>query len=287
MDARAGLLGALTLVTAAFAWRWYASLREDPSVRRPDGVELGIGALTDFIDTLGIGSFAPTTALLKLFKRAPDENIPGILNIGHTIPTFLEAVIFISIVEIEMKTLILMIAAAVIGAWFGAGIVAGWPRRKIQLGMAAALFAAAVFFFMKNVGLFPPGGEALGLSGAKLGIAVVGNLVLGALMTLGIGAYAPSMILVSVLGMSPITAFPIMMGSCAFLMPVASLRFIKEKRYTPGAALGLTLGGAPAVLVAAFIVKSLPMTALRWLVMLVVLYTAVMMLRSAKAERRD
>ena len=104
-------------------------------------------------------------------------------------------------------------------------------------------------------------------------------------MTLGIGLYAPCMILVSLLGMNPKAAFPIMMGSCAFLMPVAAARFIKEKKYEPRPALGLTLGGTPAVLIAAYVVKSLPLTLIRWLVILVVVYTATAMLKSAAKEK--
>ena len=112
-----------------------------------------------------------------------------------------------------------------------------------------------------------------------MGIGV--NFLLGALMTLGIGLYAPCLILVSLLGMSPIAAFPIMMGSCAFLMPAAGARFIGLRRYDVRAALGLALGGIPAVLIAAFIVRSLPLVWLRWLVVVVVLYAAIAMLRSA------
>ena len=97
-------------------------------------------------------------------------------------------------------------------------------------------------------------------------IAIAGNFLLGALMTLGIGLYAPCMILVSLLGMNPTAAFPIMMGSCAFLMPVGSLRFIRERGYSLRNALGLAIGGLPGVLVAAYIVKSLNLDIVRWLV---------------------
>jgi uncharacterized membrane protein YfcA len=293
MSARTALLAALGVLYAAFAAFWWLRLRADaraPSARPSDALrwptpaENGIGFLTDFLDTLGIGSFAVTTALYKLLRLAPDEDIPGSLNVGHAIPTLAEAAIFIAAVEIDGRTLVLMIAASVVGAWFGAGTVASWPRRKIQIGMGVALLVAAVFFLMKNLGLFPSGGEAVGLTGARLAIALGFNFLFGALMTLGIGAYAPCMILVSLLGMNPQTAFPIMMGSCAFLMPVASLRFIRERRYAVGPSLGLTLGGTPAVLIAAFIVKSLPLVALRWLVIVVVLYTASTMLRSAWNE---
>jgi uncharacterized membrane protein YfcA len=164
--------------------------------------------------------------------------------------------------------------------------VAGLPRRRVQIGMGAALLAAASFFAMTNLGLFPEGGATLGLGSPLLWVGLAGNFLLGALMTLGIGLYAPCMILVALLGMNPKAAFPIMMGSCAFLMPIGSLRFIRRGSYSLAPAVGLALGGIPAVLVAAFVVKSLPLTALRWLVVAVVVYAAVAMLRSARAETR-
>jgi uncharacterized membrane protein YfcA len=282
---RGALLLALGVVSVAFTGYWAKALAAEKGAWSwPSAKELGIGFLTDFLDTLGIGSFAVTTALFKLFKLSPDENIPGDLNVGHAIPTFAEAFIFMSIVEVDPKTLALTIAASVVGAWLGAGVVTKLPRRGIQLGMAVALLAAACFFVMKNLGWFPAGSDALGLSGGKLAFACAATFAFGALMTLGIGAYAPTMILCSLLGMNPTTAFPIMMGTCAFLMPTASLRFIKSGRYSRSPSLGLTLGGTPAVLVAAFIVKSLPLATMRWLVIVVVLYTAAMMLRSALSK---
>jgi uncharacterized membrane protein YfcA len=284
-----GLLLALAVVTAWFCWFWGSSLlAEKDSLRRPTGTELVIGFLTDFFDTLGIGSYAPTTSLFKFFKLVPDENIPGSLNVGHCIPTFAEAFIYITIVTMEGKTLALMILASVLGAWLGAGIVVKWPRRWIQVGMGIALVAAATFFTMKNLQLFPEGGATLGLEGMKLVFGMAGIFVLGALMTLGIGAYAPTMILVSLLGMNPSAAFPIMMGSCAFLIPAANVKFIQNNRYSRGPSLGLTIGGVPGVLIAAFIAEKffkLPIATIRWGVIAVVLYTAVMMLRSAATEK--
>ena len=179
-----------------------------------------------------------------------------------------------------------MIAAAVAGAWLGAGIVAGWSKRYVQFGMGFALLAAAIFFTMRNLGLFPAGGDRDRRERrATAGRRVAGNFVLGALMSLGIGLYAPCMILVSLLGMSETTAFPIMMGSCAFLMPVGSLKFIGKRAYSLRVALGLALGGIPGR------ASSRPrsssrcdLTTVRWLVIVVVLYTAITMLYSAFSE---
>jgi uncharacterized membrane protein YfcA len=249
-------------------------------------IAIGIGFVTNFFDTLGIGSFATTTSLFKFLRSVPDEQIPGTLNVGHTLPTIVEAAIFIVIVAVEPATLVLLILASVVGAWLGAGFVARLPRRQVQIGMGTALTVAAVLFIMMNLkgSQFGLTGNALGLAGARLWIGIVVSLCLGALMTIGIGLYAPCMIMVSLLGMNPIAAFPIMMGSCAFLMPIASLRFIRFNAFSMIAALGLTIGGIPGVWIAAHMVYRLPITAVRWLVVVVVIYAAFTMLRSAARE---
>jgi uncharacterized membrane protein YfcA len=240
-----------------------------------------IGALTNFFDTLGIGSFAPTTALSRIFREVPDERIPGTMNVGHTPPTILQAFFFIALVQVEPLTIGWLIAASVVGAWIGAGVVASWPRRTIQIGMGVALIIAATVFVANNLGFSTVGGTATGLGGGMLLLAIAGNFVLGALMTLGIGMYAPLLIMLSLMGMNPRSVFPIMMGSAAFLMIVAGIRFLRAGAYRQKVAIGLTIGGLPAVLVAATIVKEMPLEMLRWLVAAVVLYTAVTMLHAA------
>jgi uncharacterized membrane protein YfcA len=284
LNARDWLFIALGAFTVFLVWIWLRSKNRAPGI--PSLFELFVGMITNFFDTLGIGSFAPTTSFFKFWHMVPDEQIPGTLNVGHALPTLLEAFLFIAIVKVDVLTLVLLMAAAVCGAWFGAGIVASWPRRWVQIGMGIALLAAAGFFLMTNLNLFPAGGNALILQHWRLWAGVIGSLVLGAFMTLGIGLYGPCMILVSLLGMDPHAAFPIMMGSCAFLMPAASARFIQAGSYSPRVSLGLALGGLPGVLVAALIVKSLSLTAVRWLVVVVVIYTAFTMLRSARQGSR-
>jgi len=283
------LLAALAALGSWFGWRWWSIERARAASSatrvRPSLEDCLVGFVTDFFDTLGIGNFAPTTACFKLRGRVADEDIPGTLNVGHALPVVIEALVFITVVKVDLATLVTMIAAAVAGAWLGVDVVARLPRRAIQLGMGAALLVAALLFVAKNVDWLPGGGDALGLAGGRLVFAVAVSFLLGALMMLGIGLYAPCLVLVSLLGMSPIAAFPIMMGSCAFLMPIGGARFVLTGRYDLRAALGLALGGVPGVLIAAFIVKSLPLAWLRWLVVVVVTYAALLMLRSAAAER--
>jgi uncharacterized membrane protein YfcA len=284
VSAKLLVLGALGLLYVPFAWMWLRALRSRGSVPRPGVVHLATGAITDFLDTLGIGSFAVTTSIYKIAGTVDDLLIPGTLNVGHAIPTLAQALIFIAVVEVDLVTLVAMIVSAAAGAWLGAGFVARWPKRRIQLSMGVLLLFAAAIIVLRQTGTVPPGGEARGLDGLLLLVGCAANFVLGALMTLGIGLYAPCMILVSLLGMDVRTAFPIMMGSCALLMPAASVRFVAENRYDARAALGLTLGGTPAVLVAGLVVKSLPLEAVQWLVVMVVVWTSFAMLRSASAQ---
>jgi len=248
---------------------------------RPTLFQQAIGFVTAFFDTLGIGSFATTTSVYKLRKMVPVKLMPGTLNVGHTLPTITQAFIYTTIVPVESRTLVLMIAAAVLGSLAGVGVVVRWPRRKIQIGMGLALLAAAALFLMTQYNVSLAGGVTLGLSGTRLAIGLAGNFVLGVLMMLGIGLYGPCLLLVSLLGMNPTAAFPIMMGSCAFLMPFASMRFVRTGTYHRQAAWGLALGAVPAVLIAALLVRSLPLHAVRWLVIVVVLYTAINMLVTA------
>lgn len=248
------------------------------------GKLLIVGVITDFFDTLGIGSFAPTQALYKFGKMVEDRVVPGTLNVGHTIPVVTEAVLFIGAVEVEPITLVCMLGAAALGSFIGAGLVSKLPAEKVRLAMGAALFVVGGVMLMQQLKIMPAGGEAIGLSGIKLVIGVVCNFILGALMTIGVGLYAPCMALVAILGMNVSAAFPIMMGSCAYLMPVCGYKFIKEGAYDRKAAMGLTVGGIVGVFIAVYIVTSLPLYWLKWLVIGVIFYTAITYLKDAKKK---
>jgi uncharacterized membrane protein YfcA len=289
MDPKLALIVALIAITVFYfaAWWLIASRKRSAGEHgnhetvMPTPLHTAIGFVTNFFDTLGIGSFATTTSAFKAWKLVPDQQIPGTLNVGHVLPTVVQAVLFMTAVAVDAQTLILMIGAACLGAWLGAGVVAGFSRRMVQIGMGSALLFAATIVLAQLLNIVPSG-VALGLTGTKLAIGVGVNFILGALMTLGVGLYAPCM----VLGMDPSAAFPIMMGSCAFLMPVASIQFVRRNAYNLRAAVGLMLGGPLAVVLAVWLVTGLPTTVVRVLVLIVILYTSLTMLRSAAVERK-
>ncbi len=289
MEPKTILLAGMILIGVMYLVFWYTNVQRQragaATPLSPEPRTLGISFIANFFDTLGIGSYATTTSMFRFWNVVRDEKIPGTLNVGYVLPTTVQAVIYITIVEVEFVTLVAIIAAAAAGAWLGAGIVASLPRRQVQIGMGFALIGAAALMLFSLMGIGPAPGVALGVSGLKLGLAVVISAFLGALMMLGIGYYAPCLIMISLLGMNPTAAFPIMMGACAFLMPVGSMQFIRKQSYDLRAAIGLMLGGPLAVLIAAFIVKSLPLDYVRWGVVVVVIYTAIGMLRTAAQER--
>ena len=246
-----------------------------------------VGAITNFFDTLGIGSFAPTVAFNKFIKMGVrDKDLPGLLNVGDTLPVMCEAIIFTTVIKVEPVTLVTMLASSAIGSWLGAGIISKMNENKIQKVMGVA-FVSGVLMVLSALNMIQGVGDAIGLTGGKLVIGIIGNFILGALMTAGIGLYAPCMALVYFLGLSPAVAFPIMMGSCATLMPVCSVKFIKEGAYPRKASLLLGLFGAIGVFIAAYIVKSLPLNILRWLVICVIFYTSVSMLLSASKSNKE
>ncbi|MBS0374631.1 MAG: TSUP family transporter [Proteobacteria bacterium] len=264
---------------------WVIATRRHRWPVRPGLGDMLIGGVTSFLDTLGIGNYAQITALFKLRGHPPDELIPGTLNVGNAVGIIVSAVLFTTIVRVDPVLLIAMLASAAAGAWIGAGLVSKMPTRRIQWFMGAALLIAAGFFTMTNLGIIPPTGTAMGLDGWRFVVAVAANFVLGALMCAGIGNYAPSMALLSVLGMHPIAAYPIMMASDGVLIPVASLGFLRSGLFAPAVAMGLTVGGIIGTVAAVPLVSVLAdhLTVMRWVVTGVITYAAIAMLRSAMA----
>ncbi len=279
------LFGALLLINIAFYAGWIRSRKTYTGRKRPLLIEYPVGLVFAFFDTLGIGSFAPTTAVLKFQGKIADELIPGTLNVGLNMAAGLEMAIFIKLIVIDPVLLMTTVLSAAFGAWVGAGVVNRLPRPAIQLAMGAALLIAGCVFAATNLHLLPGGGVAYTLTGWRLVVAIGVNFVLGALMSVGIGLYAPCMILVTMLGLHPLAAFPIMMGSCGLVQPTAALQFFRSGRFGFGTSIALTIGSIPGVLIAAFVVKQLSLVWLRWLVVLVVIYAAVTMLRSFWAAR--
>ncbi len=278
------ILGLLAVITAGFSTVYVNDFRKHRDNNK-NGIfrtSIVIGFITDFFDAIGVGSFATTTGILKFSKKihVPDKLLPGTLNVAHALPMIVQAFMSLNSINIDILTLISMIVAAILGSWVGAGIISKLPEKKVQLTMGFALVGTAILIVLGQVGLMPAGGDAMGLTGIKLTIGVVGNFILGALMTAGIGLYAPCMAMVALLGMNPKAAFPIMMGAAAFVGPIASTKFVKEQAYDREVSMGITIGGIVGSIIAILFVTNMPVYWLKWLVVAVVSYTAITMFKA-------
>ncbi|MFC6181165.1 sulfite exporter TauE/SafE family protein [Lactiplantibacillus daowaiensis] len=282
----------LTLSSVGLFWLLLRGSRRQQhhTTGREFGIGVVIGAITDFLDTLGIGSFVTTTAIFQATHYLKDERkLPGTLNTIHAIPTAFEALFFVTTVTVEPVTLISLVFAAAIGAVLGSEVMVKLNQRRIQAIMAVALVLTAILMAAKLLGwisLLGVANHATSLRGWPLVIGIVGNFILGLLMAAGVGLYAPCMVMVYFLGLTPIAAFPIMMLSCALLMPTSAVNFIRRDRVDYRGLFGIVLGGSLGVIVAATVVKSLSLTALSWLIVIVSLWTASSLARAAVRQKK-
>ena len=255
----------------------------------PHPEALLIGAVTNFFDTLGIGSYAPTMAWFKVRGLVPDKLIPATMLVGHTWPSMAQASIFLILLGVFVDPVLLIgcVIAVLMGAFLGAPLVVRSRVWVVQMVVGAALLIAATFYSLANLGLMPLGGTASSLPIELMLVAIGANFVFGVLLNFGVGNYAPTLAMFSLMGMDPRLSFPIMASGAAMAAAGASVRHIAIGEVDLRIALGIAIGGIPAVLVAAFIVKTLPVELLRWLVICVVLYAAAMMLRAAFHGHRE
>ncbi len=264
------------LLRAAIAWRV-----------RPKPEAVALGAVVSFFDTLGIGSFAPTTAWFKFRRMVPDRLIPPTLLVGLTAGAMAEGFIFMAGVRVDPVLLFGCAIAVLIGGLVGAPLVARARVWIVQFVVALGLLVAAAAYVLYNLHRFPGGGSAAGLPPLLTIIAIAANFGFGILANFGVGNYAPTMAMFSLMGMNPIVCFPIMAAGGAFMGAGASLRHLAIGEIDLRVVIGLAIGGIPAVFVAAFLVVSMPLEALRWLVLVVVLYTAAVMAHAALKGWRE
>lgn len=247
-----------------------------------------VGIVANFLDTLGCGSFAPSTFMYKLFGQIDDIDIPGTLNVGDTFPVIFEAFIFTASVDVDPMFLLIMYVCAAVGSFGFATIVTKWPRNKIRWALGIIMIPLAIIMLCKNTGWGPFGivGTATTLTGWKLFVAAALNILWGALMDIGFGLYAPCMATCLLLGVDATAAFPVFMGSCACLMPACSIEFIKSHRYDVPHTIGNALGGCVGVFLAWKVVTSLPMFWLINLVCVVLLWTSYTLISAALKDKK-
>jgi uncharacterized membrane protein YfcA len=281
------LLILLGLAILAYA---FALIRAAIAERAAPGVEaLALGAVVNFLDTLGIGSFATTTAWFKFRRMVPDRLIPQTLLCGLTPPAMTESIVFLLAFRGQLDPVLLFscVIAVFLGGLTGVPLVTRARVWVVQMTVAIGLLLAAAAYVMQGLDLFPGGGTANSLPLTLTVIAVLANFGFGILANFGVGNYAPTLVMLSLMGMNPKLAFPIMAGGAALMGAGSSFQHVRIGKVDLKIVLGLAIGGIPAVLVAVYVVKEMPIDYLRWLVVAVVLYAAAVMARASFRGRRE
>ncbi|MFT8992601.1 MAG: sulfite exporter TauE/SafE family protein [Leuconostoc mesenteroides] len=248
------------------------------------GLGMLIGFITDFGDTLGIGSFATTTAAFRMTHYIDDDRkLPGTLNAVHAIPVMFQALFFITAVKVELTTLLPMTTAAVIGAYVGTHVTKKWHAPTVQRVMAVALLIAVIIMVVRII-TTPGSNNSMGVHGLHgwwLILGIVFNFGIGVLMTMGLGNYAPELIFFSLMGVNPAVAFPVMMLDAALIMPTTALNVIKMDRVSWQGFAGVAIGGVLGVIVAAKFFTSMNVDLLNKLIVIVALWTIFGLVRDS------
>ena len=223
------LLVPLALAVLLFSFVLVRSARSG-SALLPKLEAIIVGAIVSFFDTLGIGSFAPTAAWLKFRRLVPDGFIPQTMLVGLTPPSIAEAIIFL----VLLGVLVDPVAPGRLRVWRCCWADWSAPRWSPGRGSGSSSWSlrlpwciAAVAYTMTNLHLFPGGGTASSLPLSLMIIAIAANFAFGILLNFGVGNFAPSLVMFSLMGMDPRYAFPIMAGGAALMGAAASTRHIQ------------------------------------------------------------
>src|SRR4051794_35786662 len=211
---------------------------------RPGAEALVLGAVVNFFDTLGIGSFAPTAAWFKFRKMVPDRLIPPTMVVGLTPPVMVESIIFLILLGVFVDPVLLFgcAIATMLGGLVGAPLVARARVWIVQLIVAIGLVLAATAYAMTNLHLFPGGGTATGLPAGPTIAAIAASFGFGILANFGVGNYAPTLVMLSLMGMDPRVCFPIMAAGGSLMGAGASLRGVRIGEGDRGRVVGLGIG---------------------------------------------
>ena len=287
------ILGLIILVNGLFAYRLIVDLiRHKSEVWREPGSNIFfafLGIVSQFLGTFGISDFAFNAVAFRLTKTVEDKKIPETLNAACVVPVAFMALAYITVIKVDVFTLVVLIIAQTTGSYLTPRIVVKLPVRRIRIGIAVGLLCAAAFILAGKLQLIPSGGDLTGLPGIKLAVAAAAVFIYGALNNIGIGSYAPTMATVYALGIDPRVAFPIMMGGCTFSCAVGAMEFIRLGGYSRKPTLWISIAGLVGVAAAVYLVKRMDVDVIKWVVFVVVLYAALDLLfkefRLKKAAR--
>lgn len=254
--------------------------------KRPEegGKSLGTMLLTEgilyFITSMGISDFLMNTVVFHKFRSGDADRLPGTLMLCAVVPgSFLAYAFLRGAGEADTGTLVLCTAGMLLGALAGGRLTQRLDGRRIKtlLGYALILSMAALIGKM----IFSAGlsGTATGLSGWRLGVAVLFSMVCGALNMVGVPAKPTLTAVFLLLGLSPLCTLTLLLVMCGLSPMAASVPFYRSGRYHRRTVLAAVLTGTAGAVAGGLLMISLPAAVLNILLLGVMLLAIVTTLR--------
>jgi uncharacterized membrane protein YfcA len=244
-------------------------------------IKLSVSGVIAFIaDTLGVGSFAVNVALAKLTGTFRDDEMPAVNNGAQVIPGTIESLYFMRLIDVDLTTLLTLVAGTCIGGLLGGFVVSRLSKQAIRLAMLCAFALIIVLLISHQFRLLPIGGELTALSSWKLVIGFMALVICGALTSVGVGLFVMVQGVLFLMNISPAVAFPIMTTAGAMQQPLTTLVFLQQNKIPLKKTLILSLAGCIGVLITIPIFKHLTITWLHSLLLCILMYNFIAVART-------
>jgi uncharacterized membrane protein YfcA len=238
------------------------------------------GVVAFIADTIGVGSFAINIAIGKTLKLVTDKELPGFVNGAQVIPGAIEAIFFLGVLHVDMRTLVVLVLATTLGGFVGGVFASKIRASTIRVIMVFAFILVLFLLLSKLLNFLPIGGALTKLQGWRLWVGFVGMFTAGFLVSFGVGLFALVQAILFLLGMSPVVAFPIMTAAGAIQQPVTTFAFLVNNAIPIKKVLIVSSFGIVGVFIGFQIITVLSVDQLQWLLVIIIAYNIISLARS-------
>ena len=130
-------------------------------------------ALMFFLGTFGISDGALANIVYPRMGLVETKKIPGTMIAESVLPVFVMTLGDLSLVQVDLWTLLLPVAGQVVGSLVGERISRHLPERGIKWCVSVGLFLAGTMMLLSRFSLLPGAGNRTELTGLRLALAVM------------------------------------------------------------------------------------------------------------------
>ena len=163
-------------------------------------------------------------AMRNFLKLMPDnKTYNGSLVVQAALPTAVQSILFLGLVQVDTLMLVVSCVSIAIGGIISGYLINRVSRQGILYVMLITFMISAALLVLNKFHLLNIGGELTYVRGDKLIILAVVMLLAGMLPAFGVGYYSIVLVIIFMLGISPIVAYPIMTTASAVQMPMTAI----------------------------------------------------------------